>query len=644
MIFPEAAAGHFVRVEQDLAVYFQGRDLEYADLSLEDLAQQYYKCTPFEACLGSCTDEQLETDDDGFDYAACDGASGQMSCSIEYQGDRCSECTPFDPDLPDCDTSATDVPPNGYYRLDQVCVPCTCSWFTFERICMIAFVVTLVIMVVVDHFLKEVDHMSTIFAPLMIAVTFFQTLGLLLDLDVSWPPALRRWMSTFNVLNINLQLAKPECSINFGATEKLYVTLMLPVAVAVLLGVYAVVQYGLSMRMTPRQFRAKHSGRDVFGHLWRQLLTATVASFIFGSIFFLRNVLVTWDCTTAADGERRFLKAEPVIECSDNDDEYIALYYMSVTGLLVYLCMFGSFAFGLTVKRDLFDFLGDKFEDAFFFWELVLLSRKVLIMMSFMFFADLAEQAWFLGSAVMVVSLLLHSATKPYEDELIDWCEFLSLLSTLFIFQAGVVFKVVNDPSNPATTKAAHNLSAALEWVSMALTIVNVFLTVFVEIRVWKHVRDGEEDYRVRMLKRQRSNLEKELEDFAAGIVKAKAMADERAAHRAAIHGHDDDDENEFGNPVSDELDKMEMFDNPIIMDEEVLETGDAGGEKKEKKKDKKKKEKEKERKKKKADAFDNPVAAGDDDQGGRSRSGSPLSFEDEGLRAENSKDDTGTQ
>ena len=76
-------------------------------------------------------------------------------------------------------------------------------------------------------------------------------------------------------------------------------------------------------------------------------------------------------------------------------------------------------------------------------------------MASFLFFVDLAEQAWFLGSAV-VAPLLLHSATKLYEDELIDWCEFLSLLSTLFIFQAGVLFKVLNDPSKPELGDVKH--------------------------------------------------------------------------------------------------------------------------------------------------------------------------------------------
>jgi hypothetical protein len=34
----------------------------------------------------------------------------------------------------------------------------------------------MVLMIAIDHLLKEIDHLSTVFAPIMIAVTFFQTL------------------------------------------------------------------------------------------------------------------------------------------------------------------------------------------------------------------------------------------------------------------------------------------------------------------------------------------------------------------------------------------------------------------------------------------------------------------------------------
>jgi hypothetical protein len=131
----------------------------------------------------------------------------------------------------------------------------------------------------------------------------------------------------------------PPCAGTFGAYEKLWSALALPVATCVVLGVYAGVQYARSTRVTPAEFAKRHAGRNVFTHLSQQILTVTVSLFIFGSIFFLRNVLVTFDCTApeTLDGPT-FLKVEPSIQCSDNPD-YNTLYYMSSMGVFIYMCM-----------------------------------------------------------------------------------------------------------------------------------------------------------------------------------------------------------------------------------------------------------------------------------------------------------------
>jgi len=71
-------------------------------------------------------------------------------------------------------------------------------------------VVFALLMVAMDRALRNVDHLSAFFAPLMVVVSFGQTLSLLLDLDVTWPPRLRALMEMFGVLNINLELIRPE--------------------------------------------------------------------------------------------------------------------------------------------------------------------------------------------------------------------------------------------------------------------------------------------------------------------------------------------------------------------------------------------------------------------------------------------------
>eukprot|EP01043_Picozoa_sp_COSAG02_P120840 COSAG02_NODE_57636_length_280_cov_0.569061_1_plen_49_part_01 len=45
-----------------------------------------------------------------------------------------------------------------------------------------------------------------------------------------------------------------------------------------------------------------------------------------------------------------------------------------------------------------------------YYWELLLLVRKLLIMVAFMFFADSMEKSWFVGASVVIISLLFHVA------------------------------------------------------------------------------------------------------------------------------------------------------------------------------------------------------------------------------------------
>jgi hypothetical protein len=102
------------------------------------------------------------------------------------------------------------------------CVLWTASWFTFQKLCIILFVILLIVMVLLEYILREVDHISSILAPILILVgyyvltacctttectstqvTFYQTLALLLDLAVPWPDVLKDWMVTFSFLNVS---------------------------------------------------------------------------------------------------------------------------------------------------------------------------------------------------------------------------------------------------------------------------------------------------------------------------------------------------------------------------------------------------------------------------------------------------------
>jgi hypothetical protein len=76
-------------------------------------------CIPFPyACLGTCPDEvaafilaeqSLVGDDQGIDMTSCGPGVGKQSCTIGYEGPRCSACSPFDANI-ECSDTIT----NGY--------------------------------------------------------------------------------------------------------------------------------------------------------------------------------------------------------------------------------------------------------------------------------------------------------------------------------------------------------------------------------------------------------------------------------------------------------------------------------------------------------------------------------------------------
>ena len=201
---------------------------------------------------------------------------------------------------------------------------------------------------------------------------------------------------------------------------------------------------------------------------------------------------------------------------------------------------------------------------------MVLISRKVLIMSALLFFGEIMETAWFLGSTVVIVAVLLHSYARPYEDQLIDWCEFFSLVSTLFIYMSSVVFKVFNDPSKPETNYQANALKDGLEYVSIFVTLLNVAFGVIINYRIIKVVLNNEsdEDYRVSLLQKHLADVAAELEHLQQVYDEAKENALEKQKHK--LLKQESLSNRNLKSPGEDPTgDKMATFENPLEDDDD---------------------------------------------------------------------------
>jgi hypothetical protein len=148
------------------------------------------QCTPFQACVGTCPVELIEVLlstnaadvlPEDMDLLNCAAGLEAQSCVEGYKGPKCATCVPVDSSK-DCNDASTTTSEKGYYRLDQRCEPCPCSWFGFKSIVVSVIVLVFCMLALMDKLYNDrsseaADYISTKTAPLVIILTFAQTLG-----------------------------------------------------------------------------------------------------------------------------------------------------------------------------------------------------------------------------------------------------------------------------------------------------------------------------------------------------------------------------------------------------------------------------------------------------------------------------------
>ena len=368
---PDGSTSSYVQFDYQPGYYWDGENSDLQTLAsahagyyldtntLGDPDEEHFKeCVPFDSCAGQC--EGVISDQTK--YAECAPGVNGENCARGYRGQAnpfCKLCDKYDPSK-----VCTDETPNGAYRVEGRCIPCPCTWFTFWWICLFALLFVLCCMLILDQFLRKVDHLSSLFAPLMILVTFGQGIALFAELDVPWPKMLRDLLEWLSVFNINLELGRPECSGTFGAQERVMSTLGLPLALAIVVGSYAAIKKELASRQELEQFKAEHGGKTPAQVIERQIVTIATSSFVFMSSFFVKNILTAWNCTApGADGNAKtFLRVEPEIECSMDDERYMPIFLLCFIGFISYTATFCIFVGAIRERKHLFEFLGNKFE------------------------------------------------------------------------------------------------------------------------------------------------------------------------------------------------------------------------------------------------------------------------------------------
>jgi hypothetical protein len=163
-------------------------------------------------------------------------------------------------------------------------------------------------------------------APLTIALDYFQVLGRFGGMDLEWSNSTTSLLSSFEVLELNVQFAAPECFVRAGFTAKWLGVQAVPVMCGALLAA----QYGVWLAARGRGLASDARAAQRERVLGVMLLMLQVLY-----ITLVGKTLEAFDCNELPDGSR-VLAVDTTIECGGVEQS--RLQSLGAAAAVVYVC------------------------------------------------------------------------------------------------------------------------------------------------------------------------------------------------------------------------------------------------------------------------------------------------------------------
>eukprot|EP00347_Sterkiella_histriomuscorum_P011011 403374086 len=145
--------------------------------------------------------------------------------------------------------------------------------------------------------------------------------------------------------------------------------------------------------------------------------------------------------------------------------------------------------------REQYGFLYRGYKNKFFFWEVVIMYRKIIII----FIAVFVNQFGIIAQAlvvlvVLIIFLIVNSNSHPYVTLVLNDLENLSLITSMTTIYCGIFF-IVDKPQqwidkNPEYSKGSLNLSHELRQLIFAIILIaNMFFFVLWSLRMYQEIQ-----------------------------------------------------------------------------------------------------------------------------------------------------------
>eukprot|EP00475_Leptophrys_vorax_P025651 TRINITY_DN3592_c0_g2_i1.p1 TRINITY_DN3592_c0_g2~~TRINITY_DN3592_c0_g2_i1.p1 ORF type:complete len:603 (-),score=103.62 TRINITY_DN3592_c0_g2_i1:99-1715(-) len=277
-----------------------------------------------------------------------------------------------------------------------------------------------------------------------ITLQAIQVIALFPNITSQWPQSVQVILQVFSVTNFNIELFYPECVVPMTFWTKFYGKMLFPIMIFVLFSLLFGTHEILT-KIFPGYFR---SGSILLSHrllMLFQFIVVTMYTFLVSTVF------QPFNCFSQSDGSYTMFRF-PSAKCYDQDWKknipalvtFILLYCFGIPLALIYVFMKNKSNLDSKEFRMKFGNLTSPFSSNFFYWELVVMLKKGLFMVSNDFLSSHASYVarYCTGIGILFFFLWLDVTIKPYKQEEINLiqCSW-SLITVLVLLCQGLIFQ-----------------------------------------------------------------------------------------------------------------------------------------------------------------------------------------------------------
>ena len=368
-----------------------------------------YQCPIEKSCLGNTT---------RFDF--------QGGCSLEYDGIMCNTCKA------------------GYTKAaDGTCLVCPSQAFRTIETIFICTILLITGIILVKASVKAAFFPKSLFSIyIKILTNYLQLMFLTAQFEFNWPSYVLQLLSSQklvitsadSIFSIDCYLAS---STNSATDSYYYKLILLSIMPLIVFAVAFVIWLGICLT------------KETWSYLKRELLL----TMIIGFFLVYPNISIAcfshFSCLNI-DKLGSYLKGNYAIECSG--ERYTQFYSIVVIpSIMVWIVGLPAIILAIMIKRKrflhqdqnrvLFGFLFNGYKKATFFWEFVIMYRKILMISIATFFSSISASVQALSIFLLLnLSVFLHFKLTPYVLRELNNMEMEALITSAVTLYCGMYY------------------------------------------------------------------------------------------------------------------------------------------------------------------------------------------------------------